>query len=251
MDGRFVRQKAQLATTRSWDIALPTRNLSSLREAVRDRAQRFEELADRPGLLPVPASEPGSPMRHDDDRDLARKHGDFTVEHQTGSRLIAAFEHLLAHSEGWRVFGNYPTFHVYPEFTVLRGALESAAAAWWLLEPATSQGRVVRAFASKKKEASYETGAMKKRPGSAKAVADFQERIDQALTQGVAEVGSVPVPSFPQFTSLVDGFGGPQSDSSVGVYWRQCSSYAHGFDWAAWHHRGGASSSVAPLRRAS
>lgn len=246
MDARFVRQKAQLAKMRSWEVALPTPELSQLQDAVRDRVVRFEELAGSPGLLPVPEAAAGSPMKQDDDRDIARNHGDFTVQHQAGVRLFASFEHLLAHSEGWRVYGSYPLFHVSPEFTVLRGALESAAAAWWLLEPSSSHTRVARAFASKKKEASYEISAFKLYPRSEQAVTKFQKTIDEIMAQGTAHLGPEPVPPFPNFTSLVDQFGGPSVSSTVGNCWRECSSYAHGFDWAAWHHRRGASTTTAP-----
>lgn len=131
--------------------------------------------------------------------------------------------------------GRPAPFHLYPEFTVLRSVLESAAAAWWLLEPPSSAARVRRALASKSKEAHYEAQAAELKVGV--EVADgFRQRIEKLLLQASLEVGTDPVPRFPHSSQLADGFGGPSRDPSVGICWRECSSYAHGFDWAAWQH---------------
>lgn len=176
---------------------------------------------------------------------MAARHGDFTVEVQANSRLLSAFDHLAAHSEGWLVKGQVPAFHVYPEFTVLRGALEAAAAAWWILEPVDSSQRVLRALASKRQEFDHEAKAAGLKVG-AQAADDFRLRIGAALEEAANEAGSHPIPKFPSSTTLVDSFGGPNYGSSVGIAWRECSSYAHGFDWAAWHHRKGEASTRVP-----
>lgn len=243
MDPTHEEIEAWLATAMAWETTFlfaegSEEDLRPLSEAVGVRALRLEELAGQRGLLPVPEAERGSQIAQDDDRDWARKHGDLTVEHQVASRLLAAFDHLTAHSEGWRVRGDLPPFHVYPEFTVLRSVLESAAAAWWLLEPDGSSDRVRRALASKSKEAHYESQAAELKVGP-EVADDLRQRIRAALSQASLEVGSDPIPKFPQFSQLADGFGGPGRYPSVGIRWRECSSYAHGFDWAAWHHRDG------------
>lgn len=252
MDAELEKARALLAKMRGWEIALRLAEgnadeRAALSDAVGVRALRLEELAGERGLLPVPEAEPQSQIAQDDDRDWARMHGDLTVDHQAGSRLFAAFDHLVAHSEGWRVQGDIPPFHVYPEFTVLRGALEATVAAWWLLAPEASQDRVQRALASKKQEAHYEAQAVELRAGSPTSANSFRQEIKHILAEASREVGSEAV-KFPRFSELADEFGGPDYGPAVGVCWRECSSYAHGFDWAAWHHRGGMAESTAPYR---
>lgn len=216
-----------------------------LEDAVGVRALRLRDLTAEP-LLPVPAAERGSRIAQDDDRGMAARHGDFAVEHQANSRLFSAFDHLAAHSEGWLVKGQVPPFHIYPEFTVLRGALEAAAAVWWILEPDDSRQRVLRTLASKKQEADHEAKAAKLKVG-AQSADEFRLRIDVAFKDAANEIGTEAIPKFPSSTNLVDSFGGLGYGPSVGIAWRECSSYAHGFDWAAWHHREGEASSRVPF----
>lgn len=242
----ICREQARLAETRGWEIALASAPIG-LHDAVRDRALRLEELASRRDWLPVPEAERRSQLEKDDDREWAKRHGDFTVQHQAGSRLIAAFEHLVDHSEGWRVFGESPPFHVSPEFAVLQGALEATSATWWLLAPEESSDRVLRSLSSKKQEAIYEAAAMKLKCGGTNAEeGDFVEMVTTMLESAAQEVGSNTIMRFPNFTKLADKFGGVDNEHSVGICWRECSSYAHGFDWASWRHREGRAESTVP-----
>lgn len=213
------------------------------------RSTRLQELVGKPpGLLIVPEPEPGSLIDRDDDREWASKHGDLTVSHQVSHRLFAAFEHLGVHNEGWSARRAGRHFHVYPEFTLLRGALEATAAAWWLLESDSSQDRVLRALASKVKEAHYEAQAANMGMGPPGSGDELVARVAELVEKAAREAGGIAgVPKFPHSSTLVDNLAS-STGVPVDLHWRICSSYAHGFDWAAWHHRKGEASATVPYR---
>lgn len=236
---------------RGWEIALrgTAEDLPELRHAVSVRALRLHKLGGS-GTILAPEAQPGSKIDQDDAREWGSRHGDLTVQHQARSRLFAACDHLAAHAEGWCVRGRPPPFHIHPEFTVLRGALEATAVVWWLLEPEESRERVLRALAAKKKEAAYEAQAADRGIAPPGGGDDLRRRIGDALEGAASEVSDgAPLPKFPSSSDLADHFGEPDHDLPVGRWWRECSSYAHGFDWAHWHHREGMAVNPIPAYR--
>ncbi|WP_299520809.1 hypothetical protein [uncultured Serinicoccus sp.] len=233
-----------------WQIGLlsdgvpPYQNLA---EAVGVRALRLAKIAGRTTIL-IPHAQPGSQIDRDDDREWSRRHGDFTVNHQAAVRLGAAINQLTSHAMPYLELGSLPKFYPHAEFSTLRGALEAIALARWLLEPDESAERVRRALCAKRSEGFYEAQAL----GLAdfQDTTDFQAQLSRSLADAAAEVGESAPERLPSSTKMVDACpplpAGEDIRTSVGFQWRVCSSYAHGFDWADWHHRAGEAQSTVP-----
>lgn len=251
-DGLTEDQQEFIAGLWAWEVGLGIEGhmpSDPLPQSVGQRVLRLQQIAGRHRPLIVPYAEAGSQIAADDDREWARRHGDLTVNHQAGVRLQAAVNHLAAHAYGYLFKGGVPEFYPHAEFSVLRGALEATSIARWLLAPQDTKGRVLRALAVKDKEARYEAQAIDKQVGpepGEKLLAQLGEWLPAAREEAGLTDGE-KAPSLPQSNVMVDACPPlPPSHGSVAFQWRKCSSYAHGYDWAAWHDRGGLAEAGVP-----
>lgn len=260
MSGR-AGARSRGISSRGWEIAFSRQirdgdsSAASLSQAVGHYALRLEEILTASPSLPAPQCEAGSAISMDDRRPSGIAHGDLTVSHQVGHRLLVALDHLANHSSGWLVRRKKPPFRVYAEFSVLRGAIESVAAAWWIISPEDSAERVKRALAIKKSEGYYEDQAMRLDPGrqpTGPGKSDFRKRLDLALGAAADEIGISfdEIPATPHTSTMIGTFGGDSEIGKILPYvWRECSSYAHGYDWASWHNRGGLAQGWVPYKK--
>jgi hypothetical protein len=90
--------------------------------------------ADAPRLRPAPRSS----LRGDDDQAFP-----YAVSHAVWRHLATAVDHLACLRA---LLGGAKVIHMYAPFTLVRGSLENACGAVWLLQPAQRKERLARQF---------------------------------------------------------------------------------------------------------
>lgn len=122
------------------------------------------------------------------------------------------------------------TLHLYAPFTLIRGAIETASAAVWVLAPTTRAERVKRSLQLGVRDAiDGNTVAEEACVPIPRPLADRREQVDNiARALGVA----TPVKAATS-TEIVRG-AQEVVDTSMNVLtaWRVCSGFAHGRTWA-------------------
>lgn len=166
---------------------------------------------------------PGSPMSADDART-----DPYHLSHAARSLLSSAIDHLHAIAnliEGARVL------HPMAQFTLARGAIETAGTATWMLTPSSRQERVRRRLRLAVKDSMDSYAASEPISAGRNRTRDEQR---QRFREIAAHAGVPPQDVFklPTSTEMVKA-----ADASTGAAfhihtaWQICSGFAHGRLW--------------------
>lgn len=157
----------------------------------------------------------------------------YTVSAAAWSAITAAVDHLgtlrdslFQHTGPDTV---HATIHTHGQLTLVRGALENASLALWLLEDDQSAERIVRRIQEEWDEIrQLEIVRSETESPSRKTMADREKE----LTDLLMKVGGDPtrLKKRPNYGDIVKLAGASQPMGSVGAFvtWKMCSSIAHG-----------------------
>jgi hypothetical protein len=164
---------------------------------------------------------PRSPLRGDDDR--SHPHD---LSHTAWRHLSTAVDHLSCLQV---LLGDAKVIHKDAPFTLVRGALENACGAVWLLQPPRRKERLTRLFRLAIADIRYEYQAGELM-GQASSQ-DMQKPIDEVVA--IAEragIEAAAVKKSASYTEIVSDVDKSSPGSLVLLTWKTCSGYAHG-DW--------------------
>lgn len=199
-----------------------------------DQLQQHMESA-----TPLWAVDPDSSIAKDDE--LTKP---FQLGHQVQRLVFVASDHLTAVR---RLIGGNPdaqgeaegVLNVHADYTLIRGALEAAMAAHWLLLPADRTTRIRRCLSLLSQDSFDEFQAAKRLAavdvvGGPTVLADAEQRYESRRewireTAGRADVtGKVPLFKLEAALAEVDA----ASDRNLLIMWKLTSGMAHGRLWA-------------------
>lgn len=174
--------------------------------------------AAAPRLRPAPCSS----LRGDDDRTHP-----YELSHTVWRHLSNAVDHLSCLQA---LLGDAKVIHMYAPFTLVRGALENACGAVWLLQPARRKERLARRFRLAIGDIRHEVqaGQLMGQAGLQSGqgrVDEIRAIADRAGVDGAALKGGAP---YTEIVQAVDENGPP--GSMILLSWKVCSGFAHG-DW--------------------
>jgi hypothetical protein len=174
--------------------------------------------AEAPRLRPAPCSS----LRGDDDRTHP-----YELSHTVWRHLSNAVDHLSCLQA---LLGDAKVIHMYAPFTLVRGALENACGAVWLLQPARRKERLARRFRLVIGDMRHEVqaGQLMGQAGPQSGqgrVDEIRAIADRAGVDGAALKGGA---SYTEIVQAVDENGPP--GSMILLSWKVCSGFAHG-DW--------------------
>ncbi|MFG3497931.1 hypothetical protein [Streptomyces sp. NPDC047928] len=192
------------------------------------KGRRYEELT-------LSETEPwqvqsGSALALDDARTAP-----FQVSHSARHALTVAVDHMHClrtslFSEGSE--GVSARVHTHAQYSLLRGVIENAARAVWLLAPDFRQLRIERRLALQAKEVKSST-RMHERLGVTPARSEV-ERLDELkgllIASGTPTTAIKQALSAPTYTDIVKCAGEhtPLGETLAETVWSACSSLAHG-----------------------
>jgi hypothetical protein len=179
--------------------------------------------ADDGGVRPQVAA--GSPLAGDD-----RRTAPYHVSWGAWHSLSHAVDHLHCLRS---VIRDASILHIYAPYTLVRAALENAAAAVWVLHPASRDERVMRRL---------RLAASDLRNGSAVAEVvgtslprSLDERLDDlrriARRDGLDERKAVRGASYQEIVKAIGDEGAAAGKLPL-LIWKACSAVAHGDLWA-------------------
>lgn len=153
----------------------------------------------------------------------------YQVSHAARQALIAAVDHQHAVVA---LIRDAQTLHTWSPYTLLRGAIETAATAMWLLAPDNGQERLQRRLrlmakdAAEGDEAAREAGLTPRRPMSERR----RQLQDIARHNGLHPTQSVKKPTSTGIVREAEAASG--SRVHVLTAWRVGSGFAHGRVWS-------------------
>jgi hypothetical protein len=166
-------------------------------------------------------SDPRSPLGGDD----ADTHP-YDLSHAVWRHLSNAVDHLSCMRA---VLGDAKVIHMYAPFTLVRGALENACAALWLLQPSSRRERLIRRFrlAVSDIRHEYQAGELMGQASPQAVQKPIAEVVAIAERAGIGGAAVKKSVSYSEIVTEVDkGFPG----GLVLLTWKTCSGFAHG-DW--------------------
>lgn len=171
-----------------------------------------------PRLLPAQ----GSPLPGDDEAAPP-----YHLSHAAWHLLSNAVDHLSC----LRVLlGDAKVIHMYAPFSLVRGALENACGAVWLLQPPQRKERLARRF--RLAIADIRNGEQARKLTGQAGPRTAQERIEEihaiARRVGLEQAALRDKPGYSEIVKTVDASG--PANSVIEASWRLCSGFAHG-DW--------------------
>jgi hypothetical protein len=151
----------------------------------------------------------------------------YDLSHAVWRHLSNAVDHLSCLRA---VLGDAKVIQMYAPFTLVRGALENACGAVWLLQPPQRKERLTRRFRQAIADIRYEEQAreLMQQPDARavqRRIAEVRAIADSAGLVGSALKGNV---SYSEIVQTVDEDG--PSGNLVLLTWKTCSGFAHG-DW--------------------
>lgn len=166
----------------------------------------------------------GCPLREDD-----RRADPFHTSHAVWGALSHAVDHLHMLQAALR---DARIINMYAPFSLIRGALENASAAVWLLAPASRMERLARRF--RFAAADIKNGEKAKELVGHIGPRTLEERLarlrEVARAAGVAEAEAVRRVSYEEIVKAVGGET-PTREKGTLFVWRMCSGIAHGDFW--------------------
>jgi hypothetical protein len=190
--------------------------------------ETVEQWAARTGEYPADV-QPGSRLAGDDD--VLRP---FHMSHAAQSALVQAVDHL--HCLRSAVV-EAKTLHTYAPFTLVRGALENASTAVWLLQPDVNETRHGRRLQLAMKDAEYrrQVDDLVSTASAAEEGKLYEARREQYLLAadraGVARTRLTRAPGFERIVREAGEATVIGSEIPL-VMWKACSGIAHGQMWA-------------------
>ena len=176
--------------------------------------------ADAPRLRPAPRS----PLRGDDD-----KAHPYDLSNEAWRHLSTAVDHLSCLRA---VLEDAKVVHMYAPFTLVRGALENACGAVWLLQPSQWTERLARGLRLALADVRHSED-VKQLTGNA-GPRTRQARIDQindiAKRAGLDAAALKGSAGYSEIVKAVDQSG--PANNTIEVSWKLCSAYAHGDMWS-------------------
>ncbi|MGO4237703.1 hypothetical protein [Pseudarthrobacter sp. YAF2] len=157
----------------------------------------------------------------------------YRVSNNIANALVSAIDHL--HTLDSLLIGAGAS-HTLSPFTLIRGAIESAAQAAWIASPQEPQLRVTRSLSLSLKEAQDRANAYgeiaSQRPQHAATLPDFKE--DEAeLNEILAKTGFSSKLKAPSSTQILKDVRELVPRTSVLSIWQLCSGFAHARQWAS------------------
>lgn len=172
--------------------------------------------------------DPGTALAGDDKRTHP-----WSTSHAAAAALLAALDHL--HALGTSVMSPTPVLHNSAPYTLVRGALENAATALWIVHPSSRPERITRTLRWYANDA---------RDGDTAKRAVGLPLGGKPLREHIAELGGIavacgcdPVEATRNIVSTemlkyADPLS-PNGSVSPLFIWRLCSGFAHGRMWAS------------------
>jgi hypothetical protein len=171
----------------------------------------------------VPDPAPRSSLCGDD-----RKAHPFEVSHASWHFLSHAVDHLACLRA---LIGKAGFVPMYAPFTIVRGALENACAAVWLLQPEKRDERLERRLRLASDD--IRNGEQVKELTGRTGPRSEHERADQvrdiARRAGLDEKKAIARVSYHEIVKFVEENG--PANGAVVAAWKLCSGYAHGDMW--------------------
>ncbi len=183
--------------------------------------------ADQQAGTPVP----GSPLAGDD-----AKSDPYQVSHYAYHALMAGLDHMhCLHSSLIDAQENTLRFHLHSQFSLIRGGIENAARAVWVIAPNGRTERIKRRLKLQNKEYISSAG-LRKACGVPEVEVDqwLKERKDKvvsvAIAAGVLSTSAVKALSPPNYKTIAAEAGEAVGlgDANAEAVWRMCSGLAHG-----------------------
>jgi hypothetical protein len=171
-----------------------------------------------------PRPAPRSPLRGDDD-----KAHPYDLSNESWRHLSTAVDHLSCLRA---VLEDAKVVHMYAPFTLVRGALENACGAVWLLQPLQRTERLARGLRLALADVRHSED-VKQLTGNA-GPRTRQARIDQindiAKRAGLDAAALKGSAGYSEIVKAVDQNG--PANNTIEVRWKLCSAYAHGDMWS-------------------
>lgn len=188
-------------------------------EVVDDWAERISVDGDRPAVAAR------SPLAGDD-----RRSAPYGVSWGVWHSLSHAVDHLHCLRD---VLLDAQMLHIYAPYTLLRGAVENAAAAAWVLAPASRDARVTRRLRLAAVDMRNGTAAAQLIGATPPRALDdrLQDLRDLARRDGLEEKEVVRQVSYAEIVRTV-GEELPGTANLPLLIWKACSAVAHGDLWA-------------------
>ena len=169
---------------------------------------------------------PGSSLRGDDDQAFP-----YALSHAVWDALDHAVDHLTCLQALLR---DARVIHRFAPYALVRGALENACAAVWMLEPPRRADRLARRLRLAIDD--VRNGEQARQLTGQQGPRSKQDRLDQiaaiAARAGLDEQALKNRVSYTEIVKAVDASGVP--GSLIEFSWKICSGLTHGDSWAAW-----------------
>lgn len=155
----------------------------------------------------------------------------FHVSHAVKQCIVTAVDHLHACKV---LVANAGAMHLAAPASLVRGSLESAAAAFWMLHPKDRAVRVTRALHWRAKDAYDEYVALAGINPEADQKKSAQTKRLAEVAAGRCEIDASVLSKRLASTTMVEyADENTRDDVKVLLMWRMCSGFAHGRQWAA------------------
>ena len=178
--------------------------------------------ADAARLRPAP----GSSLRGDDDQAFP-----YALSHAVWDALDHAVDHLTCLQALLR---DARVIHRFAPYALVRGALENACAAVWMLEPPRRADRLARRLRLAIDD--VRNGEQARQLTGQQGPRTRKDRLDDiaaiATRAGLEEEALKNRVSYTEIVKAVDASGVP--GSLIEFSWKICSGLTHGDSWAAW-----------------
>jgi hypothetical protein len=213
------------------DQAQEQRDLRLLKKSL-ERVDGWQALADQPHWA---ATTPGSPLAGDD-----KKADPFHVSHAVASAIRVAVDHahslqrLMTSCESCHP--EQLTFGLNSYYSLLRGALENAARAVWMLAPESRSERIMRRLRLQadnvwnSDKAARAVGTTTPRPRETRLarIREIATRVGLDAQLAVKRASSIDI----VHAAGAHIGGGEDAAVHTEALWRACSGAAHGDAWA-------------------
>ncbi|MEU6641250.1 hypothetical protein ABZ863_01730 [Saccharomonospora sp. NPDC046836] len=195
---------------------------SAEEQVLQELFRHVDELMAEAEGLGLHRPDQGSSLRADDNQA-----DPFHVSHLVVSAIQAGVEHLHAFRT---LIADAGKLHPTVPFTLIRGSIETASLAVWLLAPSSRRERVLRRLRYALKDISDEHTATKELGATpAKPKAERDKRVKDVASQA----GITAKIKVPTSTEIVEEAGNRlDPELNALAAWRICSGFAHGRTWA-------------------
>ncbi|MER6791028.1 hypothetical protein [Amycolatopsis mediterranei] len=177
---------------------------------------------------PWPAPSGGSSLFRDN-----QETDPYQIGHAVTNSLVGAIDHIQTLSA---LVGRAGVIPARATFTILRGALENASTAAWLLQPASRDERILRRLRWEWTNMTYRAKAMKLAdPGFSLEPDRKQTLLDIGSKRGFSGQKQAQILQRTTFSEIVRAAASAIDEvpeDVAEIIWNECSGVAHGQTWA-------------------